>query len=119
MKRVTRFLILTGVSMLAACATEPASTWTATPTTSAATGTTSTAATGTTSTTSTAATSTAHLIPDGYTREVVNGSELYCRNNLDTGSRVQRTKVCMTWEQLQAQEHSSIQFSTQRTSPDD
>ena len=108
MKRVTRFLILTGVSMLAACATEPASTWTATPTTSAATG-----------TTSTAATSTAHLIPDGYTREVVNGSELYCRNNLDTGSRVQRTKVCMTWEQLQAQEHSSIQFSTQRTSPDD
>ncbi|HEY2591298.1 MAG TPA: hypothetical protein VGI35_06870, partial [Steroidobacteraceae bacterium] len=64
MKRVTRFLILTGVSMLAACASPPpASTWSATPTASAATSTTSTGK---------------PLIHYGYTREMVNGSEVYC-----------------------------------------
>ena len=90
MKRVTRFLILTGVSMLAACASQPpASTGNGTPQASAAT-------------------STEHPIPDGYQREVVNGSEMYCRDDFETGSRVQRAKVCMTWEQLQALERSRL-----------
>lgn len=91
MNRVTGFLILTGVSMLAACASQPP------------------ASTGSATSTASAATSTgAPVIPYGYSREIVDGSEMYCRDDLDTGSRVQRTKVCLTWDQLQAQERSKL-----------
>jgi hypothetical protein len=98
MRAATRFLILTGVSMLAACASQA-------PATSG----------GSQSATSTSS----HAIPSGYQREVVNGSEMYCRDDTDLGSRVQRTKVCLTWEQLQAEQRSNVSFGTQRTSPVD
>lgn len=100
MRLSTRLFVLMGVATLAACASQG-------PPSSGAPAQASTASAG------------AHAIPDGYQREVVNGEERYCRNDFDTGSRVQRTKVCLTWEQLQAQERSTMQFSQQRTSPDD
>lgn len=100
MRRVTRLLILTGVfSTLAACASQG-------PATSTSVAATSTSSSG-------------HVIPTGYSREVINGSEMFCRDDTNTGSRVQRTKVCVTWEQLQAQERGKITTINQRTSPDD
>ena len=98
MRRLTRLFTLIGVSTLAACASQgPASTGRP----------------------ASVASASAHSAPDGYHREVVNGEERYCRNDFDTGSRVQRTKVCLTWEQMQAEERATMQFSRQRTSPDD
>ena len=40
----------------------------------------------------------------GYTRVVVNGQELYCRNDLATGSRTERHTVCLTPAQWRAQQ---------------
>ncbi|MGH8220633.1 MAG: hypothetical protein ACREUT_19020 [Steroidobacteraceae bacterium] len=94
MRRLTRFLILTGVSTLAACASQtPATSGGAAATTSADTG------------------ASTHTVPDGYQREVINGSEEFCRNDAETGSRVVRQKVCVTWEQLQAEERSNTQIT--------
>lgn len=95
MGRLTGLLILTAATMLAACASQAPATSTgaggeqrAVPTASAATS--------------------AHPVPSGYQREVVDGEERFCRNDNDTGSRVQRTKVCLTWDELQAEEKSSV-----------
>ncbi len=41
-------------------------------------------------------------IPDGYTKVIVNGQERYCRDDVDTGSRVRRIQVCYTANQLLA-----------------
>jgi len=97
MRRVARFLILTGVSTLAACASQA-------PVTSSGAGGAQTAKAIPTAATST----TVHPGADGYRREVVNGYEMFCRNDTDTGSRVQRTKVCLTWDELQAQERNNM-----------
>jgi hypothetical protein len=40
----------------------------------------------------------------GYRRVVVNGQELYCRNDQSTGSHTQRTPVCGTAAQVKAEE---------------
>jgi hypothetical protein len=40
----------------------------------------------------------------GYQRIVVNGQERYCRNDKATGSRTERTGVCLTASQVQAEQ---------------
>lgn len=105
MRGVTRFLILAGALMLAACASQAPGPSTTTG------GSQHAAAAG-------SATASGHVIPSGYRREVVNGEERFCRDDLDTGSRVQRTKVCLTWEELQAQERANIQFYRGRSTAD-
>lgn len=40
----------------------------------------------------------------GYRRVVVNGQELYCRNDLATGSHTKRTPACGTLAQVQAEQ---------------
>ena len=50
-------------------------------------------------------------IPFGYQRVVLeNGEERFCRNDLDVGSRVARTKVCYTAKQLKDSEDSTQNF---------
>ncbi len=40
----------------------------------------------------------------GYQRIVVNGRELYCRNDKATGSHTERNAVCMTEAQVKAEQ---------------
>jgi hypothetical protein len=40
----------------------------------------------------------------GYQRIVVNGQERYCRNDKATGSRTERTGVCLTAAQVRAEQ---------------
>lgn len=40
----------------------------------------------------------------GYTRVVMDGQELYCRNDVATGSRTERHTVCLTPAQVAAQQ---------------
>ena len=40
----------------------------------------------------------------GYTRVVISGQELYCRNDVATGSRTERHTVCLTHAQVAAQQ---------------
>jgi hypothetical protein len=40
----------------------------------------------------------------GYTRVMVSGKELYCRNDVATGSRTERHTVCLTPAQVAAQQ---------------
>jgi hypothetical protein len=49
----------------------------------------------------------AHGTPGGYgayTRVVISGQELYCRNDVATGSRTERHTVCLTPVQWRAQQ---------------
>ncbi len=59
----------------------------------------------------TAATGSPEKIPFGYQRVVLsNGEERFCRNDLTTGSRTERTKVCLTAAQLKASQDNSQDF---------
>jgi hypothetical protein len=54
----------------------------------------------------------------GYTRVVIEGHELYCRNDVATGSRTERHTVCLTpaqWHAQQARAQTYIE-SVQRSS---
>jgi hypothetical protein len=90
--------ILAGTATLVACATpapEPATIPALPPTASAAT-------------------PTEKLkIPEGYEREVVNGDVRYCRDDVDTGSRLAHTKVCLTAAQLKANQEGSQEMMNQ------
>lgn len=46
-------------------------------------------------------------VPKGYYHKVVEGQDLYCHNDTDTGSRVQRSEVCLTRDQLAEQEQAN------------
>jgi hypothetical protein len=49
--------------------------------------------------------------PFGYEHVVLSdGTERYCRNDLDTGTRVARTRVCLTQAQLEASQSNSQSF---------
>lgn len=101
MRRVTGFLILTGVSTLAACASQV-------PATSPGGG------AGKSATASASTATSTHKTPYGYQREVINGEERFCRDDPDTGSRLERTQVCLTWEELQAEERNKVQITRGR-----
>ena len=46
----------------------------------------------------------------GYQRIVINGQERYCRNDKATGSRTQRTAVCLTKDQVKAEQLKTEEF---------
>jgi hypothetical protein len=53
-------------------------------------------------------------VPEGYTKVFVNGEERYCRDDVDTGSRVRRVRVCYTAAQLKAyQDDTANSFMNQ------
>jgi len=43
-------------------------------------------------------------VPIGYQKVMVNGEAHYCRSDVDTGSRITRTRVCYTMAQLEAEQ---------------
>jgi hypothetical protein len=43
-------------------------------------------------------------VPIGYQKIMVNGQANYCRNDVDTGSHISRSRVCYTLAQLKAQD---------------
>jgi len=49
-------------------------------------------------------------IPYGYTRAVVNGVEKFCRVDTYTGSRTQKSHVCLTRLQLDEMQNTSTGF---------
>jgi hypothetical protein len=106
-KQIKRVLIFMGAAMLAACATQaPAPS----PGTSAVNGNAPVSAAPVLAT-NTSASSAPARIPFGYQRIVgSDGTEMYCRNDLDTSSRVARTRVCLTAAQLAAEQQNSQDF---------
>jgi hypothetical protein len=102
------FLILTGALLLAACATQG----TAPASGSSVVNGTAPVSTAPVLTTNTSGSSApAFKAPFGYETVVQSdGTVVYCRNDLDTSSRVARTRVCMTAAQLQAQQQNSQDF---------
>jgi hypothetical protein len=56
-------------------------------------------------------------IPYGYKRTVVNGTEIFCRNDLITGSRTERHQVCYTKKQLEDMQNNTQDYinSVQRS----
>ncbi len=98
MSQVSRFVILAITGSLAACATQAPA-----PATVPAIPAVAAAPTPTEKVT----------VPYGYTTVVVDGETRYCRNDMDTGSRVARTKVCLTAAQLKASQDNSQDFMNQ------
>src|SRR6185437_9527157 len=49
-------------------------------------------------------------IPEGYRRVVVNGEERFCRTDTEPGSRVNKRTVCLTRNELDAQQDRSRDF---------
>ena len=98
MRHVKSFLVLAGAAALVGCAAqapapEPVATHTVVANPSAA------------------ASAAAFKTPFGYEKVVGDdGVERYCRNDLDTNSRVKRTRVCMTEAQLKASQDNSQSF---------
>lgn len=81
MNRIARSLIVIGALAIAACAAQgPAASQHA---------------------------GTASNLPRGYYHKVVDGQDVYCHNDTDTGSRLSRTEVCLTREQLDEQEQAN------------
>lgn len=109
MSRVASFVMFVSAAALVACAT-PAPT----PTPVAATPAALPPGTPTLSLVPAKATAVAEVakpVPYGYTRIVLdNGDVRFCRNDVDTGSRVTRKKVCLSQEQLDASEKNSQDF---------
>ena len=97
MRPITRMVIFMGALALAACASQGPATSTGAGASQQGSPATASAATNTGST------------PAGYRRKVVDGQELFCRNDTDTGSRVSRTEVCLTKQQLQDQQQANQQ----------
>jgi hypothetical protein len=52
-------------------------------------------------------------LPEGYFKVTVNGEDKYCSNDLQTGSRLARTKTCLTPAQLEAIQNGSQDFMNQ------
>jgi len=98
MRQVNRFVILAGAATLGACATQAPA-----PATVPAVPVVAAAPTPTEKVT----------VPYGYTTVVVDGETRYCRNDLDTGSRVARTKICYNAAQLKASQDNSQDFMNQ------
>lgn len=92
MKRITSLVVLTGAAALVACASQaPAPS-------GASTGQRTALVAGQGSA---AAQNTTFKAPDGYTRKVVKGQEVYCREDAINGSRVKSHQVCLTQQQLE------------------
>lgn len=50
-------------------------------------------------------------VPSGYEKVMFkDGEERYCRNDVDTGSRVARSRVCLTAAQLKAVQENSANY---------
>jgi hypothetical protein len=99
------FVMLAGAAALVACATEAPQTATA-PVASHAPATVATSAAAAPA----ASDAPKSKVPYGYQKVVMDGEIKYCRNDLVTGSRTERTKVCLTEEQLTASQDSSQNF---------
>lgn len=103
MKSVTGLVFLMGCCAFAGCASQA-------PTAPAATAP-SASGNDADQATATAAGSTEQKpIPYGYTRTVVNGVEKFCRVDSYTGSRTEKTRVCLTRLQLDDLQNTSTSF---------
>jgi hypothetical protein len=109
MKLLTRFVVLAGISGLAACATEGPATSTGTGAGQSAPATSSAASTSQSAPASAAAASAPakFVTPSGYKHVQVNGEDRYCRKEVATGTRAQTTEICLTQDQLSAEKDSS------------
>jgi invasion protein IalB len=96
MAQIVRFLVFTSVAALVACATQA-------PATSASSG----AGQGSSSATASNAAYRERQLPGGYYHKVVDGQDLYCRNDPIPGSRLEKKEVCLTQEQLNNQQQAS------------
>jgi hypothetical protein len=98
MREVKYCFILAGTAMLVACATQAPA-----PTTTAAVPVTASLPAPTEKIT----------VPSGYEKVMVNGEERYCHTDLDTGSRVAHTTICLTAAQVKAVQDNSQNYMNQ------
>ena len=98
MKQISRLNVILGALALAACASQPS----ATP-----------VGAGGSRHTSPTVSNDSKDTPKGCTQRLIGGQELFCRNDVDTGSRVSHTEVCLTREQLEVQQRNSRNVTQQ------
>jgi hypothetical protein len=106
MRQITTCVILMGAAALVACASQ-----TPTPAPKAATATTHATAPAT------ALVAQQGQKPasfSGYRRVVKNGQELFCRNEIVTGSNIKQ-QTCLTRAQIEAQQNNSQQYLQNNT----
>ena len=103
MKSVTGLVLLMGCGALAGCASQA-------PTAPAAAAPGASANSTDQGTASATASTDQKPIPYGYTRTVVNGIEKFCRVDTYTGSRTEKSKVCLTRLQLDEMQNTSTNF---------
>jgi hypothetical protein len=108
MKQVTSLFVVTGALALAACASQGgppapkpiARDPVAAPATTSANQATTAANTS----------SDSPKIPYGYQKKIRNGEEVYCRNDYNTGTRVQRSETCLSAAELQREGQDTQDF---------
>ncbi|HEV2702120.1 MAG TPA: hypothetical protein VGV09_10850 [Steroidobacteraceae bacterium] len=104
MRQANGFMILAAAALLVGCATEAPAPASAPVPVAAAVAHPQTAA---------AAPTEKLKVPEGYFKVTVNGQDRYCTNDLQTGSRLSRTKTCLTQAQLEAMQNGSQDFMNQ------
>jgi hypothetical protein len=56
-------------------------------------------------------------VPDGYRRVVMDGKEYFCRTQAVPGFRVQKTEVCLTRVELEAERENVQTLMRQQQMP--
>jgi hypothetical protein len=107
MKLLNSLFVAASALALVACATQP-------PTASSATGANHDSAQAPAA----AAQKDTKPVPEGYKRVMMNGEERFCTTDPETGSRIKKDRVCLTRDELDAQQSSAQEFMRNQTRQD-
>src|SRR5215472_14185113 len=109
MRLLTSVLTVSGALALVACATQTPTTFSATAHDGAAPAPAAAAA---------APKKDLQAVPEGYRRVMIGGEERFCTTDPETGSRIKKDVVCLTRDELNAQQDSTRDFMKNQTRQD-
>ena len=109
MRLLTSVLTVSGALALVACATQTPTTFSATAHDGAAPAPAAAAA---------APKKDLQPVPEGYRRVMIGGEERFCTTDPETGSRIKKDVVCLTRDELNAQQDSTRDFMKNQTRQD-
>jgi len=107
MKLFTSLLVVAGTSALVACATQTPTTFSATAHDGAAP-----------AAAAAAPKKDLQPVPEGYRRVMIGGEERFCTTDPETGSRIKKDVVCLTRDELNAQQDNTRDFMKNQTRQD-
>jgi hypothetical protein len=110
MKLFISLLVAAGTSALVACATQTPTTFSATAHDGAAPAAAAAAAA--------APKKDSGQVPEGYRRVMIGGEERFCTTDPETGSRIKKDVVCLTRDELNAQQDNTRDFMKNQTRQD-